>query len=324
MEPTKGLYPRKGRSRTERVTEAVELLYMAFKRTFENYSGRGRPVTRLSSLKPEVGKNSEMKATKVKEVIRKELEKPESKLITEANKLLKIRDRGTSRALSARTYINSNVIRGRNRTEFIENAINTVGRDIFTSSFIRNYNESIAISDDEVKDRQVSDEEVSDRPAEQREGETDEKYLKRLSREDRSEFGGKFDQETYERMEEVRERINRRKREEKEIEILKGREETRKKLESQKLQKQEEKEREESKIRKQAKAKAKAKKLAKETTQEQVKSENRTDSSDDSGVEQLYQLSNRTLPSSIISDLLHSIISFLIKHTTKFTSVFSK
>tara|TARA_R110001632_G_scaffold14041_4_gene47606 strand:- start:501 stop:3806 length:3306 start_codon:yes stop_codon:yes gene_type:complete len=298
MEPTKGLFPRKGRSRTERATEAAELLYMAFKRTFEKYSGRGRPVTRFSSLKPDFGKNSEMKATKVKEVIRKELEKPESKLITEANKLLKIRDQGTTRAKSATDYINSNVLRGRNRTEFIENAINTVGRDIFTSSFIRNYNESIAISDDEVKDRQVSDAEVSDRPAEQREGETDVKYLKRLSREDRSEFGGMFDQETYDRMEEVRGRINRREREERDIDLVKGREETRKKLESQKLQKQEEKEREESKRRKQAKTKAK--KLAKETSQEQVKSENITasESSDD---EQLYQLSNRTLPFSISS-----------------------
>ena len=225
------------------INEATELLYMVIKSIFERYSGKRKKVTRTKALKDDYKSDSDIKATPIKAIIKAELEKKKSKLKNEAKKLMDDREgKQRTRQKVASKYTYENTSPNRNRTGFIENVINTVGRQIFTAPFIRSYNDTIEVSDEEVKqpepqqeDKQPEpqQEEIRPRPDEQREGETDKQYLRRLNREDRSVYGGYIDQETLDRIAEVGERIDVNKERKRQRDIEKGGERVKKELKRQ-------------------------------------------------------------------------------------------
>ncbi len=290
--------------------ESIELLYMVMKKLFERYSGRGKKITKSDSIKEYYKKGSELKADRIKDKIRDELEKKSSPLKNEAKKLMDNRDekkngRQVTREGAVNLYTDSITTNNNNRTNFISNVIETVGRQIYTPRFLGIYNSSLVQDEQPIADDVEDD--MGPRPAEQKEGESDKKYLKRLEREDRSKFGGKFDEETYERMEVVRERINAEKEMRRQLEIEKGRVETRKKLQQQKEAR--------AKAQEEARAKAQEANVSTIPAQAQVKSENisdtnRSDSSDSSDYAEPYILAARRLPPSI-SDFFQRTDNFI-------------
>ena len=270
----------------------------------------GQGITKSDSIKEDYKKGSELKAVIIKQKIRDELEKKSSPLKNEAKKLMDKRveiknGRQVTRDETANIYTDNIRVNNNNRTNFINNVIETVGRQIYTPRFLGIYNSSLVQVEQPIADDVEDD--MGPRPAEQKEGESDKKYLKRLEREDRSKFGGKFDEETYERMEVVRERINAEKEMRRQLEIEKGRTKTRKKLQQQKEAR--------AKAQEEARAKAQEANVSTIPAQAQVKSENissvnGTDSSDASDYAEPYILAARRLPPSI-GDLFQRTDNFI-------------
>ncbi len=128
--------------------ESIELLYMVMKKLFERYAGRGQRITKSDSIKEDYKKGSELKAVRIKAKIRYELKKESSPLKNEAKKLMDKRveiknGRQVTRDETARLYTDSIISNNNNRTNFNNNVIETVGRDIYTPSFLGIYNSTL-------------------------------------------------------------------------------------------------------------------------------------------------------------------------------------
>jgi hypothetical protein len=152
------------------------------KKLFERYAGKGKKITKIDSIKEDFKKGSELKSVRIKAKIRYELKKKSSPLKNEAKKLMDIREekkngRQVTRDETANIYTDSIRFNNNNRTNFINNVIETVGRDIYTPSFLGIYNSTLVQEQPSAEDQQPGAEDAENkygpRPDEQREGETD-------------------------------------------------------------------------------------------------------------------------------------------------------